>query len=248
MSFFQLSTGETVEQVNEFDSGGGDIELIPNNTALLACIADVKWVRPEGDPAYVNAKWSVILPDKYKGRVIFQKIRVNAPDPKKADKAKTMFVAIDTLCGGKLFKAGIEPTDETMMAAFSNKLMLINSMVWEIKTKKDLITGEEVELPKEEWASGNWVRAISSKDDAKAVIAAQQAERAAEEASSSSAASQPAARPAAAAQRPAPTRPAPTQQPRPGTAKATTQTPAPQAQDPVDPEPDFENTDDDIPF
>ena len=250
MSFFQLSTGETVEQVSEFDSGGGEIDLIPNNTALLACIAEVKWVRPDGEPAYVNAKWSVMLPEKYKGRVIFQKIRVNAVDPKKADKAKTMFVAIDTLCGGKLFKAGVEPTDETMMAAFSNKFMLINSMVWEIKTKKDPISGEELELPKAEWASGNWVRAISSKDEAKAVIAAQQAERDAEEANSSSPASQPAPRPAAAAaQRPAPTRPAPTQQARPGTARPTVATdPAPHEQQPVDPEPDLENTDDDIPF
>lgn len=240
MSFFQLSTGETVEQVSEFDSGGGDIELIPNNTALLACISEVKWVRPDGEAAYVNAKWTVMLPEKYKGRIIFQKIRVNNSDAKKADKAKTMFVAIDTLCGGKLFAAGVEPTDDSMMAAFSNKLMLVVSMVWEIKTK--LIDGVETELPKAEWGSGNWIRSVNSKAEAKAVINAQQEEREAEAANNSEKAAQPAPRQAAPAQRPAPTRPAPQQRPPAG------KTPVEKADPEPDPTDNPDNMDDDIPF
>lgn len=246
--FFTKSDGKRVEQSTSYDAGGGDFELIPNNTALLAAISEAKWANYDNDPAYINIKWTVMLPEKYRGRILFQKIRVNHREEKKADKAKDMFVTIDTLAGGKLFKAGVEPTDASLMGALSNKAMMIQSMVWEIKT--DIVDGVEVDLPKEEWTSGNWIRAVESKEVAKEAIARQQAERELEAAANVQAPA-PRPRPTAAA---ASTSAAPTPRPRPGTrTAAAASAPAPETVKQVDGdqppgEPDFDSFDDDIPF
>ena len=43
MSFWQLSDGTQAENTTTFESGGGEIQPIPNNTALIGAIEEAKW-------------------------------------------------------------------------------------------------------------------------------------------------------------------------------------------------------------
>ena len=147
MSFFTLSDGQAVEQQSEFDAAQ-DLEVIPNNTKVLFAADTAEWAEYEGDQ-YINIKWD-ILNGEYRGRKIFQKIRVKDSDPKKRDKALRMLVAIDTNCGGGLMRLGTEPTDMDLSVNILGKPMHGMLKVWKL-------TDENGEVKE-----GNWVAAVSS--------------------------------------------------------------------------------------
>lgn len=142
MSFWNLSDNTTAESNNTFDMGGGDFEPIPNKSQLKACITECAWSEYQGD-YYINAQWEV-LDGEFKGRKVFQKIRVRESDPKKRDKAIRMLAAIDANCGGGLMRLGAEPSDQDLMVNLCNKPMVIMVMVWEVDDKK-----------------GNWVSMVA---------------------------------------------------------------------------------------
>jgi len=142
MSFFTTSDNQTIKQSGGFEMGGGAFDPIPANTQLKAMIDEAKWDSYEGD-SYISLRW-VVIDGEFKGRKIFQKVRVKDQDPKKADKAKHMLVAIDFNAGGKLVESGVEPDDMALMINLVNKPMFIMVDVWEINDKK-----------------GNWVKAVS---------------------------------------------------------------------------------------
>jgi hypothetical protein len=144
MSFFSTSDNQAIKPQSTFDLGGGDFEPIPNDTQAHAMIDEAKWDSYEGDE-YISLRWTVIDGD-YKGRKIFQKVRVKDADPKKSDKSKQMLVAIDFNAGGGLMRAGVEPDDMSLMINLVNKPMHIVLAVWEINDKK-----------------GNWVKSVSGK-------------------------------------------------------------------------------------
>ena len=48
MSFWQLSDGTQAENTTTFESGGGNFDLIPDNTQCIAAIEEAKWVRLGG--------------------------------------------------------------------------------------------------------------------------------------------------------------------------------------------------------
>ena len=141
MSFWQKQDGSAVETSTTFESGGGEITPIPNNTALIAAIEEAKWADYQGE-SYINLKWRVMRPSEFANRVIFQKLHVF--DPKKGDKAKQMLMAIDANCGGKLARLNDAPEDHDLMTALIGKPMAAKVQVWEINDK-----------------SGNWISAVS---------------------------------------------------------------------------------------
>lgn len=142
MNFFNLSDGTSAATgKTEFELGGG--EPIPDNTKLLAIIDEAKWTDFEGN-FYISLRWTVLQPAEYKNRKVFQKLHVE--DPKKADKAKRMLAAVDANCGGKLAAAGVQPGDQALTAALTNKPMVICVKVWEMNDNK-----------------GNWVCAVSAR-------------------------------------------------------------------------------------
>ena len=146
MSFWNLSDNTEIEKSGEFESGGGEFEPLPNNTDCLAAVDEAKWDSYEGEE-YISLRWVILKPADYKGRKIFQKIKVNESDSKKADKAKRMLAAIDTNAGGKLMAISEAPTDMSLMQSLSNKPMVIKLMIWEIDGKR-----------------GNWVSKVSPKN------------------------------------------------------------------------------------
>jgi hypothetical protein len=143
MSFWELDDNEEV--TGEFNAGGGNFEPIPDNTDVLAAPDEVKWDSYEGDQ-YISIRWTILKPEDYANRKIFQKVRVMDADKAKADKAKRMLAAIDANAGGQLRASGVAPDDEMLVKALLNKQMIIKLMTWEIKGN-----------------SGNWVSAVSPK-------------------------------------------------------------------------------------
>lgn len=150
-NFFTTSDNKTIETQNNFDMGGGDFEPIPNNTQLKVIIEEAKWDEYDGE-SYISLKWTVI-DGEFANRKVFQKLKVNESDGKKADKAKTMLAAIDANAGGKLMEAGVMPDDMSLSLNLCNKPMAIVVAVWEMK---------------EQDKRGNWVKAVSPLNQAKA--------------------------------------------------------------------------------
>lgn len=147
MSFFKLSEGQL--NTNGNFQVSADIEPMPKDTQVKACIDEVKWDEYQGD-RYISVRWQVLAPKQFANRKIFQKIKVNEGDVKKRDKAIQMLAAIDANCGGKLMSAGVEPTDASMQKNLLMKPMVLLLDVWEINDKK-----------------GNWIKAVSgSKQEA----------------------------------------------------------------------------------
>lgn len=147
MSFWNLSdTNEKLETSGSFEAGGGDIKPIPDGTQVKAALDEAKWDSYEDDN-YISLRWNVLAPAEFKGRKVFQKVRVM--DPKKGDKAKKMLAAIAVNAGGGLLKVA-NPQDQDLQKHLLNKPMALLLKVWEIDKSDG--TGK---------ASGNWVSAVS---------------------------------------------------------------------------------------
>lgn len=162
MSFWKLSDGEEANTgtSGEFDLGGGRMEVIPDNTSVLAAIDEAKWDRNMDQDRFISLRWTILAPEEFKNRKIFQKLWVLDAKPntkpekveQTRDKAKRMLAAIDTNAGGKLLAKGEMPTDESLTSCLTNKPMVIKIMVWEMPDRTNGGT-----------AQGNWVGAVSPK-------------------------------------------------------------------------------------
>lgn len=160
MSFFQLSTGQAVQATGEFESGGGNMEPLPEGTQVLAMVDQAKWDAHDGE-YFVSLRWTVAMPEEYKNRKIFQKIKVKNPDADKRDKALMMLAAIDANAGGQIMALGAEPEDADLSAALLNRPMVLKLGLW----KMDNAQGES--------KSGNWVQKVAPrKKGASAPVAA----------------------------------------------------------------------------
>ena len=162
MSFWDLSDGGSAADTGtEYEQPSGNLEPIPDGSSVLAMIDEAKWDERD-DADYISLRWSVLSPDEYKNRKVFQKLWVTDDDPnakdasaaaKKRDKARRMLAAIDANAGGKLTKKGGVPTDETLTVCLTNKPMIIKCMLWEMPDR---------EKPGE-FIRGNWIAAVASK-------------------------------------------------------------------------------------
>ena len=134
--------GQTKVQ-NAFELGGGSFEPIPDGTKVKAAIDEAKWDSYQ-EETYISLRWA-ILEGEFKGRKVYQKVRISDVSPQKAEKAMTMLVAIDANAGGAIYAAGVKPDDMSLSINLMNKPMIIRLATWEINDKK-----------------GNWVNAVSS--------------------------------------------------------------------------------------
>jgi hypothetical protein len=141
MSMWNLSDNSKLEASTTFEMAGGG-EPIPDGTQLRAIIDEASWADWEGE-TYVSLRWSVVE-GEFKNRKVFQKIKVYESDPKKADKARRMFAAIDANAGGQVIKLGRDPLDTDLAQHLCFKPMVIRVQIWEINDKK-----------------GNWVSMVA---------------------------------------------------------------------------------------
>ena len=146
-NFWNDSENKAITTTGEFTSGG-TFENIPDNTTCLAMIDEAGLAEYQGDE-YISLRWLINEPAAYKGRKIFQKVRVFDVDSKKADKAKKMLMAIDANCGGKLAQSDESPNDTAMAKALLHKPMLIKVMVWDLEGR-----------------TGNWVASVAPRKGA----------------------------------------------------------------------------------
>lgn len=159
--FFKVD-GE-IDETGACDAGGGDFEVIPNNSQVLATIVESKYSTfkefgaSETDPGYegINNKWQILAPEELKGRVVFQKLHTGHSNPDKATKSKRMLIAIDINAGGKLRAKGVKPTDQDLMTLLTNKPMMITVRTWGKAGQKQ----------------GNWVGAVAKKGSAEIKVA-----------------------------------------------------------------------------
>ena len=141
-SFWTTSDNQEIKPTTTFESGGGN-SVIPDNTTCLAMIDEAMLSSYEGN-THISIRWQVLEPPVYKGRKVFQKVKVFDTDPKVSDKAKKMLAAIDANAGGKLAQSNEAPSDISLAKALLSKPMLIKVMVWEMNDR-----------------TGNWVSMVS---------------------------------------------------------------------------------------
>lgn len=168
MSFWDLSDGENAaaEKSTEFEIPAGGMEPIPDGSSVLAMIDEAKWDKRDaghgGESEYISLRWTVLQPEEFANRKVFQKLWVTDDDPnaknadaaaKKRDKARRMLAAIDGNAGGKLTKSGGAPTDEALTQHLTNKPMVIKCMIWSMPDRER--PGENIE--------GNWIAAVAPK-------------------------------------------------------------------------------------
>ena len=134
--------GQTKVQ-NAFELGGGSFEPIPDGTKAKAAIDEAKWDSYQ-EETYISLRWA-ILEGEFKGRKVYQKVRISDASPQKAENAMAMLVAIDANAGGAIYAAGVKPDDMSLSINLMNKPMIIRLATWEINDSK-----------------GNWVNAVSS--------------------------------------------------------------------------------------
>lgn len=144
----------------EFEVSGGNMEPIHDNTQLLAIIDEAMWSEDKHNGGWmIELRWTVMQPELYKNRKVFQKLRIESSDAKKSEKAKRMLLAIDANAGGNIARAGRKPTDTDLAVNLMNKPMVIKVMVWEMD-------GEDGEKRR-----GNWVCAVSPRNKQQAAPA-----------------------------------------------------------------------------
>ena len=150
MSFDFWNDDQEEVSSGTYDSGSGDLEVIPKGTKVLFAMDEVKVEETEKE-TYINTRWVVMQPEAYQNRKVFHKIRLWDSNPAKAEKAGKLIKAIDANAGGKLRKSGDGPDDwddDLLSRALMNKPMLGTLGVWELEDKS---------------AKGNWIMAVEPK-------------------------------------------------------------------------------------
>jgi hypothetical protein len=131
------------------------MEPLPDGSNVLALIEKASWGTAfQSTEKFVSLQWSVVKPNEYANRKVFQKLWVtddnpNAKSPdaaaKKRDKDKRMLATIDANAGGKLARNAQVPDDDDLTLALTNKKMVIKLKIWETDNGQ----------------SGNWVVGVS---------------------------------------------------------------------------------------
>jgi len=168
--FWELSDGDDIVKTGgKFETGGGNIEPIPDKTDVVAVIDEARIERNQQGLQYISLRWSIVAPADYKNRKVFQKLWVFDDDPQaknpvqKRDKAKKMLFAVDTNAGGRLKASGKAPSDELLQSTLTNKPMQIKVMLM----KRDDGTGM------------NWISSVAPRSGGAATLTAAAAPKAA---------------------------------------------------------------------
>ena len=156
--FWNLSDGEDAAKTGaEYEIPGGNMDPIPAGSSVLAMIDEAKWDHTQNDAEeYISLRWTVLAPDEFKNRKVFQKLWVTDHDPNakdtakaiaKTDKARKMLAAVDANAGGKLTAKDAKPSSDDLAMALMDKPMVITLGLWEMAGN-----------------SGNWVMAVAPKN------------------------------------------------------------------------------------
>lgn len=154
-NFFTTSDGSAIEQTDSFENSGVQ-KLIPSGTQLHASVLESTW-EPETQYAneHVLIRWYITEKGEYNGFTIKQKLHVLDNESKKADKAKTQLMVIDTNAKGELNKLANLGKFEV-----GNNLQLSRAL----NGANALLTLDVYDMPSNNGGdnmTGNWVRKIA---------------------------------------------------------------------------------------
>ncbi|MGZ7118234.1 MAG: hypothetical protein ACXVH2_00845 [Methanobacterium sp.] len=154
-NFFTTSTGESIEQTDSFENSVIQ-KLIPSGTQLHASVLEATW-EPETNYAneHVLIRWYITEKGEYNGFTVKQKLHVLDDEAKKADKAKTQLMVIDTNAKGELNKLA-----NTGKFEVGNNLQLSRAL----NGANALLTLDVYDMPSNNGGdnmTGNWVRKIA---------------------------------------------------------------------------------------
>lgn len=148
MGFFKKALGSDYkETAGNFD--GNSFELIPDGTTIVAYVDSAGWDNGAAEfdlERHIKIQWKVVGPEKYAGRVLFHKVRIESGKEAQKIKALQMLQAIDDNCGGKISKHDGELDDMVLQTSLMQKPMGVRVRVWEMNGKQ-----------------GNWIDAVSPK-------------------------------------------------------------------------------------
>ena len=158
MGFWNLSDGDNAAKTGtEYEIPGGNMDPIPAGSSVLAMVDEAKWATTQNDAEeYVSLRWTVLAPEEFKNRKVFQKLWVTDHDPNakdtakaiaKTDKARKMLAAVDATAGGKLTAKDAKPPSDDLAMALQDKPMVITLGVWDMAGN-----------------TGNWVMAVAPKN------------------------------------------------------------------------------------
>lgn len=156
--FWNLSDGEDAAKTGaEYEIPGGNMDPIPAGSSVLAMVDEAKWATTQNDAEeYVSLRWTVLAPEEFKNRKVFQKLWVTDHDPNakdtakaiaKTDKARKMLAAVDANAGGKLTAKDAKPSNDDLAMALMDKPMVITLGLWDMAGN-----------------TGNWVMAVAPKN------------------------------------------------------------------------------------
>jgi hypothetical protein len=162
-----LSDGTIIkapEKDYETPKGGGDFKPFPDGTSLKAAIDEAKWAKDNAGLESLKLRWSILLPEEYANRKVFQTLWIKDLEPNekarseekaiaKRDRQRMMFAAIDANAGGKivgLINDDVEIKDEHLMTHLTNMAMVIRIDLFE---------------PRDGGAPRNYVAKISQKSE-----------------------------------------------------------------------------------
>lgn len=164
MSWWNDSDGNSIaDGKKDYTSAGGDFDVIPKGTKVLAMVDDAGWKAVyQRSEEFINVKWRVMKPSQYEGRVIFQKLFVDDANPQtppdkiaaKRDAAKRQLSVIDANHKSKLTKLTARPTDQQLALALVAAQCVLSLEVWDKTDPAD----DTKKVP-----GGNWVRGINPK-------------------------------------------------------------------------------------
>ena len=159
-SFWTDEDGKEIGSTDSFELEGGNLAPMPDGTQVKAVIDEAKWDSKD-ECKFISLRWSVLQPEQYKNRKVFQKLWVLGNNPQQSDhdkakkqgaKARRMLSAIDGNAGGNLVSGGGAPTEQALQKNLIAKPMVIKLAVWEMR---DSMSGDVM--------TGNWVQAVFAK-------------------------------------------------------------------------------------
>jgi len=119
-----------------------EIEPIPNKTNVRAIMEEAKRdanAQAHENDLYISVKWDVLEPDAYKGRKVFQKLRIWDSNEQKAARHQKMLLAMDAQANGEIRKKALEDGEmpgDLELASLQGKIMVIKLGRWDIDDKK----------------------------------------------------------------------------------------------------------------
>lgn len=122
MSFFSQ---EVLANTTTSFSNDSSFEVIPDGTKALAVITNAEWREAnQHNERHVSLTWDIVE-GEFKGRKVFQKVKLFDKKETTRLNAQRMIIAIDANCKGAIAQAGVEPTAQGLASLLHSPMYIM---------------------------------------------------------------------------------------------------------------------------